>query len=138
MNKQTILNLLDTNDKAIGRALVVLNQRQTLTERASEHTINRNGEGFAPADAKMGSSMAKFFVRNGFLTPKQVAYWRKPNVRGVPRINKYAGQLLEIAEAKAAATLKAMEERVADKTAFAVQEAAQERAAFLSKMREMA
>lgn len=136
--KAEIIQLLNTNDKAVARAVFVLNERQTFSEQASEHTINRNGEGFTPADARMGSSMAKFFARNGYLSPKQVAYWRKPNAKGTPRICKYAGQLLEIAQAKSAAMQKAMAERVAEKQQFAEAEAASEREAFLAKMREMA
>lgn len=136
--KADIVQLLNTNDKAVARAVFVLNQRQTISEQSSEHTINRNGVGFTPADARMGSSMAKFYGRNGYLSPKQVAYWRKPNARGVPRICKYAGQLLEIATEKAEAMKRAMEERVAEKQQYADVEAAQEREAFLSKMRQMA
>ncbi len=103
VTKADIIHLLETNDRAVARALVVLTQRQTYTEQASEHTINRNGEGFTPADARMGTSMAKFYTKFGRLSEKQIAYWRKPNVKGVPRICKYANQLLEIAQAKAAA-----------------------------------
>ena len=103
MNKQDIIQLLQTNDKAIARALVVLNERQTATEQNCETTINDNGVGFTPADARMGTSMAQFYAKRGYLTEKQLAYWKKPNVRGVWRICKYAGQLLEIAQAKAAA-----------------------------------
>lgn len=98
-----IIELLNTNDKAIARALVVLNQRQTASEQQSEATINANGRGFTPADARMGTSMATFFASRGYLTGKQLAYWKKANVKGVPRICKYAGQLVEIAEARAQA-----------------------------------
>jgi hypothetical protein len=100
--KQQILDLLNTNDKAIARALVVLNERQTQDEQRSEQTRNLNGRGFTPADAKMGTSMAGYYSRNKILSAKQIAYWKKPNVKGVPRINKYATQLLEIAQEKAA------------------------------------
>lgn len=95
--KQTIIDLLAKNDTAVARAVVALNQRQTRTEQASEVTINRNGEGFTPADARMGTSMAEWFQSKGYLSPKQIAYWRKPNKRGTMRIAKYAGQLLAIA-----------------------------------------
>lgn len=128
MDKAYIVKLLETNDQAIGRALVVLNERQTLSEQSAQYTINRNGEGFTPADAYMGTSMAQFFQKRGYLTEKQLAYWKKPNAKGVMRISKYAGQLLEIAQTKAAA--KAMAERVAEKTEFAAQEAKQEQVAF--------
>ena len=102
MDKAYIINLLQTNDKAICRALVVLNERQTMTEQSAQYTINRNGEGFTPADARMGTSMAQFFTKRGYLTEKQLAYWKKPNAKGVWRICKYAGQLLAVAEAKKA------------------------------------
>ena len=101
--KAHIISLLETRDAAVAKALVVLNERQTATEQNAESTINRNGRGFAPADARMGTSMAVFFQKRGYLSPKQLAYWRKPNKNGVMRIAKYAGQLLEIAKAKTAA-----------------------------------
>lgn len=110
MNKAQIIELLNTNDKAVARALVVLNERQTATEQNAESTINHNGVGFTPADARMGTSMAGFYTRNGYLTPKQIAYWRKPNAKGVPRICKYAGQLLGIAKEKAQAQLNKITE----------------------------
>jgi hypothetical protein len=103
MNKQHIVNLLQHNDKAIARALVVLNQRQTLDEQTDEHTKHNNGVGFTPADARMGTSMAQFYLRRGYLTEKQIAWWKRPNKNGVMRICKYAGQLLDIAQAKQAA-----------------------------------
>jgi len=99
-SKEYIVNLLKVNDVAVGRALVALNQFQTATERNAETTINDNGVGFTPADARMGTSMSNFYTRTGYLSPKQLAYWRKPNRRGTPRICKYASQLLQIANSK--------------------------------------
>lgn len=101
MNKEAIIELLLNNDRALCRALVVLNNRQTADERCSEATLHANARGWSAAHAKRGTSMANFFTRTGFLTPKQKAWWRTP-VRGVPRIGMYAGQLLEEAELKAA------------------------------------
>ena len=103
MNKLDIIELLQTNDKAIARALVVLTERQTAVEQSAEQTINRNGVGYTPADAHMGTSMSQFYQRRGYLTEKQLAYWKQPNAKGVWRICKYAGQLLEIAQQKAKA-----------------------------------
>ncbi len=100
LNKEQIVELLKTNDRAVARALIVLNLRQTEDERHCEGTINLNGQGFTPADAFMGTRMAEFAQKRGFLTQKQIEYWRKPNVKGVPRIAKYARQLLEIAQNK--------------------------------------
>lgn len=123
MNKQDIVALLQRNDKAIARALVVLNERQTRSEQVCEHTSEHNGVGFTPADARMGTSMANFYTKRGYLTEKQLAYWKKPNKNGVWRICKYAGQLLDIAKANAAA----MQERLEEKAALQQAEAAEAR-----------
>jgi hypothetical protein len=101
MNKEYIINLLNKSDKAIARALLVINERQTENEKTVLGTINANGRGFTPADAYMGTSMAQYFEKFGKLSEKQLAYWKKPNVKGIPRICKYANQLLEISLQKA-------------------------------------
>ena len=101
-SKESIVQLLKTNDKAVARALVVLTARQTADEQAIEGTKYANGRGFRPCHARMGTSMAKFFERNGYLTPKQIAYWRAHDKTGAMRIGIYAGQLLEEAKMKAA------------------------------------
>lgn len=110
--KTEIVNLLMTNDKAVARALLALTARQTSDEQASEHTRYRNGRGFRPCHAHMGTSMAKFFQRNGYLSPKQIAYWRATGRDGKSRIEIYAGQLLEVAQERAirAATAAAVTE----------------------------
>lgn len=101
MDKAYISNLLVTNDRAVARALVALHNRQTDSEKVTEATVAYNLQGFTPADARMGSSMATFYMKFGHLSEKQIAYWRKPNAKGVPRICKYSGQLLKIAQEKA-------------------------------------
>lgn len=98
-----IVNLLRTNDKAIARALLVLTARQTEDEQRSETTKHQNGRGFRPCHARMGVSMAKFYERNGYLSPKQIAYWRKETKEGM-RIAIYWRQLLEAAKEKMAAS----------------------------------
>ena len=100
---ESIKALLATNDKAVGRALMVLRDRQTSDERSAETTKYLNGRGFRPCHARMGCSMANFFERRNFLTPKQVGYWRTPMRCGNTRIEIYARQLLEQAEINAAA-----------------------------------
>ena len=102
LTKEHIIELLATDDRAIARALVVLNARQTDDEQASEHTKYHNGRGFRPAHARMGSSMAKFFQQRGYLSPKQLAYWRVRDKSGSMRLGIYWAQLLEEAELKAA------------------------------------
>ena len=96
-----IIRLLETNDKAVARALVVLKNRQTADEQSMEATTHQNGRGFRPCHARMGTSMAKFYERNGYLSPKQIAYWRKRGKEGM-RISIYWRQLLAEAHAKAA------------------------------------
>lgn len=101
VTKDSIVALLKTRDLAVAKALVALNERQTADEQRQEDTKYLNGQGFRPCHARMGSSMAKFFLQHGYLSPKQVAYWRKPMRCGNMRIGIYAGQLLEVAKAKA-------------------------------------
>lgn len=96
-----IVALLESNDAAICRALVVLNQRQTADEQTSETTKHHNNRGFRPCHARMGTSMAKFYQRNGYLSQKQIAYWRKRGKQGM-RIAIYWRQLLDEANRKAA------------------------------------
>lgn len=98
----SIRALLATNDRAVGRALIVLRNRQTADERSSEQTKHLNGRGFRPCHARMGTSMADFFERRGYLTERQVKYWRTEMRDGKSRIEIYARQLLEEAEARAA------------------------------------
>ena len=102
LSKEAIVNLLATNDKAVARALVVLNNNQTLDEQESEATTNLNGKGFRPCHARMGTSMANFFTKNGFLTKKQVDYWRKCDKNGNMKIAIYWKQLIVAATEKAA------------------------------------
>lgn len=97
LTKETIVELLRQNDKAIVRALLALTKRQTADEQRSEATKYQNGQGFRPCHARMGTSMATFYQTRGFLSPKQIGYWRHLNDQGKMRIEIYAGQLLQIA-----------------------------------------
>jgi hypothetical protein len=100
LNKETILNLLKTDKRAVARALVILHERQTHDEQAQEGTRYLNGRGFRPCHARMGSSMAKQFMRNNFLSDKQINYWRMTDKTGAMRIGIYTKQLLEEAQRK--------------------------------------
>lgn len=102
ISKESIIELLRTNDKAVVRAIIVLTARQTDDEQNSEITKYHNGRGFRPCHARMGTSMAKFFQRNHYLSEKQIAYWRMKNKNGKMRIEIYAGQLLQVAMQKGA------------------------------------
>lgn len=105
VTRQQIEEVLLRQDRvgmnAVGRALVHLHNRQTEDERQAEVTKYHNDRGFRPCHAKRGSSMAEFYLKTGFLTPKQVQYWQRPaSSRSKPRITIYAMQLLEEAKKK--------------------------------------
>ena len=91
--KGEILELLDSNDKAVCRALVRLYERQTETEKEAGTTKERNGRGFNGRDAAILTSIAQFYGRTGYLSRRQVDLVRK-------KIVKYVGQLVEIANEK--------------------------------------
>lgn len=98
--KEQIVNMLKDKDVAVARALVALYNRQTADEQQTEATTHRNGMGFRPCHSFMGSEMAQFYLTKGFLTKKQIDYWRSPMKDGKMRIEIYAGQLLKIANNK--------------------------------------
>ncbi len=102
MTKETIINLLATNDKAIVRALVVINNNQTEDEKINENVRHLNGKGFRPCHARMGTSMANFYNQRGYLSPKQISYWRNLDKNGNMRIAIYWRQLINAAMEKAA------------------------------------
>lgn len=101
-NKTNILNMLNTNDKAVYRALVVLFERQTADEQNSESTNHLNGMGFNGTDARFGSSLAKQVI--AFEQGK--SKYRYPLSRtqleeARKMVRKYAGQLAKVANEKA-------------------------------------
>lgn len=87
--------------KAVGTALARIMENQTSDEVNSQYTKYSNGIGFTGAHGRIGTNMAQFFLKNGFLTPKQVQYWVKPiGTKNRPRIMIYKNQLLEFAKFK--------------------------------------
>jgi hypothetical protein len=98
ITKEYIVELLKTNDKAVARALLVLNDRQTQDEQVQETTRYQNGRGFRPCHARMGTSMAQFYKKHDRLSEKQIHYWRQVMRDGKMRIEIYAGQLLDQAK----------------------------------------
>ena len=113
LTKEKVLQLLRDDKRAVARALVVLHERQTHDEQAQEGTRYLNGRGFRPCHARMGSSMAKQFLRTSFLSDKQINYWRKTDRTGAMRIGIYWGQLLEEAELRAKTQPKTISEAAA-------------------------
>ena len=82
-NKETITVLLQTNDTMVKKSLLELYKKQTQDEQKTESTNHHNNQGFTSSDAKVMTSIAKFVLKTGFLTPKQLTLIRR-------RIMKYA------------------------------------------------
>lgn len=107
LTKAKLTALITRNDEvamnAIGRALVHLLNRQTTEEQRDNTTKNYNLRGFTPADARMGSIHAKYFIKHRNLQDWQMKYWLVPNAKGTLRLAKYWRQLDEEAKRKAVA-----------------------------------
>jgi hypothetical protein len=101
LTRESLSNLLLTNDRAVERALVALFERQTEGEQVTNATRVSNGVGFSMLDADIFSSFAKQVQTRGFLSPKQLEVCRKLNKAGTPRIGKYWAQLADIAKERA-------------------------------------
>lgn len=93
--KEDILHLIDTDDRAVMRALYRIYQNQTADEQRTQDTKHTNGVGFSAFDAKTLSDIAQRMIRYGSLTPNQVTFVRR-------RIRKYAGQLADFANSQPA------------------------------------
>jgi hypothetical protein len=100
LTKQQVSELILTNDRAVERALIVLFNRQTRAERATNTTHLHNDIGFTHADSHWGCINAKMVLDGKRLTPFQLAQWRRLNRKGVPRLAKYWRQLSEEAARK--------------------------------------
>lgn len=103
--KERLIELLEKNNLAVERALLVLFERQTADEQTSEHTRHKNGRGFTAFDAEIFSSFAKQVQRSRNapgqrLSRNQLECCRKRDKNGNMRIACYWKQLLEEIENK--------------------------------------
>jgi hypothetical protein len=96
-----LLQKATIREHVIGRALVVLLNRQTAGEASSNTTNIVNGVGFTQADAHSGCLTAKYYIKHNRLADWQIARWMKPAKNGTARIVKYWRQLNEAAQVKA-------------------------------------
>jgi SWI/SNF-related matrix-associated actin-dependent regulator 1 of chromatin subfamily A len=76
MDKDKFVTLLDDDEKVVG-ALMHLYDSQTQEEQTVGYTGHNNGVGFNMMDAPFMTSIAKFYMNNGFITEKQVLAARK-------------------------------------------------------------
>lgn len=92
-DKESIKKLIQTNDKAVYRALVLLYSFQTDEEKNTDKVKTVNGKGFNKLDAEILSSMARQVKSGRHLTDKQMYVAR-------PKLMKYAGQILNYMKTK--------------------------------------
>jgi transcription initiation factor IIE alpha subunit len=92
-----IVNLLNTNNTAVERAIIALYNRQTADEKIARNTCHHNTVGFSAADAKTGTYLAKWLLSGKHLDGKFLAKGRNIAI-------KYRRQLSEIAAEKPAAS----------------------------------
>lgn len=89
--KDEIINMLDTNDKAVTRAVIAIYNRQTPSEQVIKDTKESNNIGFNSADARLLSYYAEYAINNKcLLSGKHLNQARN-------KIKKYWKQLLNIA-----------------------------------------
>ncbi len=101
LSREAIIDLLARNDRAVGRALLVLKNNQTADEQQTTDSKYTNNIGFTKSDAGPGTGMALFFERYNRLTPAQLQYWRTPVGKSKTiRIGIYWRQLKKAAEEK--------------------------------------
>ena len=86
-DKESIRDLLDRNDKAVYRAILLIYSFQTDEEKYMGATKTVNGKGFSKFDVEVLSSYAMQLRRGQGLSLKQMYVAR-------PKIKKYAGQII--------------------------------------------
>lgn len=90
--KVQIQSLIDTDDRAVARAVVRIYQRQTEDEQRASETKHHNTIGFNASDAKFLTGVARYVIANGKIdTEYHMMKTRK-------LIRRYWRQLIEIAE----------------------------------------
>lgn len=90
---EDIRHLLESNDRAVDRAMMALLDRQTRTEQQVENTLEHNRIGFSAAHAHRGTYYGKWCKRGRRLTGHHLDRARKIALR-------YTRQLAEIANSK--------------------------------------
>ncbi|WP_297478317.1 hypothetical protein [Ferrovum sp.] len=97
--KEKIHELLDSNPMAVMKALVVIYDRQSESEKNSQVTTLANGVGFSAFDAKFCSNLAERIKKSvsakrvPVLSPRQLAIAKN-------KMKRYHRQLCELANSK--------------------------------------
>lgn len=88
--RESILSMIDSSNRAVERAILAINARQTEDERVSGETRHRNGRGWNGRDAGYGGYLAGYIGNGNHLTGRYLESGRK-------MVRKYVGQLVEVA-----------------------------------------
>lgn len=115
--------LVNTNDRAVERAILAIYSRQTEDERSDASTKHSNGVGFSGTDAGLGSYYASWINSGKRLTGKHLVKARLMAL-------KYTRQLVEIATEKM--EIKAAQEAI-DAAMQAAHDEAQEQAYLMAE-----
>ena len=91
IEKEFVRHLLETNDKAIRKALLRIYDFQTQDEKYSQSTNKYNDVGFSGCDAQILSSFAEQIQKGWKLSPKQMGILRT-------KMKKYWKQILSISD----------------------------------------
>lgn len=91
--KEAIQQAIDTNERAVYKALMLIYAQQTDSEQRVGMTTDLNNRGFGAFDAELMTSFAQSFQRYGRLTDKQLALCRK-------KVRCYWKQLMLLKEGK--------------------------------------
>lgn len=92
---QMIANLLDTNNLAVERAIIVIYERQTYDEQRDSTTKHLNDRGFSASTARVGTYFARWIRSGQHLTGNHLS-----RARGIAKL--HIKQLVEAANQKAA------------------------------------
>jgi len=87
--KESLQELIATNDTALYTAMIRIFNKQTNDEVMEEDTYLHNDRGFSSIDGKIMTSISKFYLKRKYVTIKQKAIIRE-------KMKKYCGQLLKI------------------------------------------
>lgn len=95
LTKEQLKEKLLQDKNVLIKALIALNNYQTVDEQRALTTKYLNGAGFRPCHANRGTGMVNFFQKRGFLSQKQINWWTQRE-NGKPRILIYLNQLHKI------------------------------------------
>jgi len=84
---------IESHRQGLGRAVVLVFNKQTADEKSTEDTKHNNGIGFNGVDAKILSSIAKQFISRNSMSIEQSRIVKK-------KMQKYAMQIAKIQIAK--------------------------------------